>query len=155
MKTVTTALLGGMMLVASASNAQPGGGFGFGPGMGGGFPGAELVLEHMADYLDLTDAQRDSIAAIVETVKPEAQALREQARSNRETMQALDVSDVDYDVVLNEVAISNGDLATQATLLFAEVRQEISGVLTPEQLEKLENARERRRDAGKSRFRRG
>lgn len=155
MKTLTTALFGGMLLVASTANAQPAGGFGFGPGMGGSFPGAELVMDHVADYLDLDEAQRDAIAGIIDSVQPEAQVLREQARSNRETIQALDPSDADYDSVLNEVAISNGNLATQATILFAEVRQDVGEVLTPEQLEKLENARERRRSAGKKRFRQG
>lgn len=159
MKTTITALLaGGLALsLAVAAWAQPGSGprGGFGGGIGAGIPNPELMLEHMADHLDLDEAQRDSIQAIMESVRPEAKALREQARSNRQALHDADRSSPDYENVVNEVAVSNGNLATQATLLFAQVSGEVRDILTEEQLEKLERARERMQSRGKRRFQRG
>ncbi len=151
MKTLSTVMLAGVLtLVLSASAfADFGGGprGGFGPG-GPGFGGPELMLEHMADHLDLDDAQRATVQNIFEAARPEFQALREQARTNREALRSLDAGDP----AVNDIAISNGELATQGTLLAHRVRSEVRSVLTDEQIEKLERSRERMRDAAERRF---
>ena len=144
MKKTTIALLAfvslaGLSTVALADRGGPAGHFGMGPGFGG--PG--LMLEHMADHLDLDDTQRESVRNIIEAAKPEIEALRDQVKANREALEALDVNDAAYSTELNNIAISNGELATQGTLLFTRLRSEVHAVLTDEQIAKLERGKER------------
>jgi Spy/CpxP family protein refolding chaperone len=148
MKSTGLALLAAVALamVSSAATAGPGG-FG-GPGMAE----PRLMLEHMADHLDLDDIQRETVENIIEAVKPEFESLREQGRANREAIAALDPADPAYSTELNRVAVSNGELATQATLLMARVRTEVNAVLTDEQIAKLERSRERMQKRIKRRF---
>lgn len=150
----TAALLMALVLTAAFSASawsKPGGPmFGGGPGFGN----PEYMLEHMADYLDLDDAQRQTVSNIIEAHKPEIQALREQARSNRETLESLDQADPAYETTLNNVALSNGELATQGTLLTTRLKTEISAVLTDEQREKLERGKERMKRRFEDRFER-
>ena len=151
MKTYTIVLLALASMAALSSNAQaqpPGGPPGlFGGGPGAGFPGPGLMLEHMADHLDLDDAQQESVRNILEAAKPEIEALREQARANREALEALDTSDAAYSAELNNIAISNGELATEGTLLFSRIRNGVDAVLTDEQREKLVRGKKRMRKA--------
>ena len=109
------------------------------------------MLEHMADHLDLDDTQRDAVNNIIEAAKPEIQALREKARANREALEALDASDAAYSTELNNIAISNGELATEGTLLFTRIRTEVHAVLTDEQIAKLERGKERMKKRFKER----
>ena len=151
MKTLSAVMLAGVLTLALSASALAdfGGGprGGFGPG-GPGFGGPEMMLEHMADHLDLDDTQRATVQNILEAARPEFQALREQARANREALRTLDAGDP----AVNDIAISNGELATQGTLLAHRVRNEVRAVLTDEQIEKLERSRERMRDAAERRF---
>ncbi len=151
MKTLFAVLLAGVLTLALSASALAdfGGGprGGFGPG-GLGIGGPEMMLEHMADHLDLDDTQRATVENILEAARPEFQALREQARANREALRALDAGDP----AVNDIAVSNGELATQGTLLAHRVRNEVRAVLTDEQIEKLERTRERMRDAAERRF---
>jgi Spy/CpxP family protein refolding chaperone len=145
MKIQTIALLA-LTAIATCSTsalAAPGGGPGPLFAGGPGFPGPGMMLEHMADHLDLDDAQRDSIRNILEAAKPELDALREQVRSNREALDALGAEDPEYSTVLNNIAISNGQLATEGTLLFTRIRTEVHAVLTDEQREKLARSKKR------------
>lgn len=144
MKTQTTALLVllSMLALAPIAQAQPGGGPG---GLFGAGPNPVAMLEHMADHLDLDDTQRESVYNILEAAKPEIEALREQARANREALQALDSSDPAYATTLNDIATSNGQLATEGTLLFTRIRSEVHAVLNDEQREKLARSKERMR----------
>ncbi len=149
MKIYTIALLALLSMAAFSSpvNAEFGGhhrGM-FGPGTGFGGPG--LMLEHMADHLDLDDAQRETVQNILEAARPEIEALREQFRANREALQSLDATDPAYSTELNNIALSNGQLATDGTLLFTRVRSEINAVLTDEQREKLDRGKKRMREA--------
>ncbi len=144
MKKLTIALLAIVPLAvfSTAALAERGGPPGLFGG-GHGLPGAGLMLEHMADHLDLDDAQRDAVSNILEAAKPEIQALRERARANRDALEALDANDAGYSTELNNIAISNGELATEGTLLFTRIRTEVHAVLTDEQIAKLERSKER------------
>ncbi len=151
MKTLYAVMLAGALTLAISASAFAdfGGGprGGFGPG-GPGFGGPELMLEHMADHLDLDDAQRATVQNILEAARPEFEALREQVRANREALMTLDAGDP----TVNDIAISNGELATQGTLLAHRVRSEVRSVLTDEQIEKLERSRDRMLEAAERRF---
>ncbi len=151
MKTLSAVMLASLLTLALSASAFAdfGGGprGGFGPG-GPDFGGPELMLEHMADHLDLDDAQRATVQNILEAARPEFQALRDQARANREALRTLDAGDP----TVNDIATSNGELATQGTLLAHRVRSEVRSVLTDEQIEKLERSRDRMREAAERRF---
>ena len=108
----------------------PRGGAGFGmPGI----PGPEMIAGRMAERLGLDDTQHETIRNIVDAARPEMQALRDKARANRDALAALDAGSPD----VQSIAISNGELATEATLLFTRVRGEINAVLTEEQRAEL------------------
>ena len=130
---------------ASAVQAAPGGGpramFGGGPGFGD----PTIMLEHMADHLDLDAAQREAVQSILAAARPELEALRAQARANHEALQTLDSNDAAYSTQLNNIALSNGQLATDGTLLMTRIRTEVHAVLTDEQQERLERGKERMR----------
>lgn len=153
MKIHTVALLALVSIAVFSASAQAGpGGM---PGMMfGGGPGPGMMLEHMADHLDLDDAQRESVRNILEAARPEIESLREQFRANREALEALDTSDPAYSAELDNIAISNGQLATEGTLLFTRVRTEIHAVLTDDQREKLARSKQRMRKAFERRLQR-
>jgi len=142
----------GLLLALTFSldaQARPGG-FG-GPGSA---MGPALMLEHMADHLDLTDTQRAELDNIIAAARPEAEALREQFRENREALASLDANDPATSAELNNLALSNGELATQGTLLAARVRSDVYAMLTEEQIEKLERSKERMQKRFAKRFER-
>ena len=141
-----------MAAVSMPAEAGRGGPLGF-PG-GGAFHDPDLMIEHMADHLDLDDTQRTQVQNIVEAARPEIEALREQMRANREALASLDAEDPGYSAQLNDIALSNGQLATDGTLLFTRVRSEIQAVLTEEQRAKLARSKERMRNAVERRTRR-
>jgi Spy/CpxP family protein refolding chaperone len=152
MKNYPYVILVAVLVAAFSINAQAnprGPGFG-GPGFG--IPDPAMMLEHMADHLDLDDSQRATIENIVEAVRPEAEALREQFRANREALHALDASDPAYETTLNNLAMSQGQLATEGVLLATRIRTEIHAVLTDEQLEKLERGKRRMKKRIEQRF---
>ena len=141
-RTIVVLVIASLAAAFATAQADPRGGP---PGLfgGPGFGGPTLMLEHMADHLDLDDAQRDSVRNIFEAAKPEIEALRDKARANREALEALETSSAAYSAELNNIAISNGELATEATLLFTRIRAEVHAVLTDEQIAKLERGKER------------
>ncbi len=154
MKAVTVILVAVLAVAGTASFAYAGPGFGPGP-MGGFARDPELMLEHMTDHLDLTDDQQAAIANIIEANRAEGQAIREQLKANRQAIQALDPADASYEAELNNIALSNGELATAGTLLAVRVKSEVKAVLTDEQIEKLQRGKERMKKRFKKRFDRG
>lgn len=116
-----------------------------GPGFGMPEPGK--MIERMADRLDLDEAQHESLTNIVSAAKPQIDALREKARANRKALRALDATDPE----VQTIAISNGELATEGTLLFTQIRSDINAVLTDEQRAKLAEAKENRKERGERR----
>jgi len=143
------ALLASVLLVSAAQADLDGpqrGGPPFG-GPGFGLPNAGMMVEHMAEYLDLDDTQIESVQNIMSAAEPEMQALREQMRANHEALESLAADDPE----VQNIAISNGELATAGTLLFVRVRGEIDAVLTAEQRAKLAEFRTQRRDRAERR----
>lgn len=109
-------------------------------------PDINRIVEHMSRKLELNETQELAIRNIVDAVKPEAEALHEQAKVNREAIHALDVSDADYHAKLQNYASRNGELATQMTLLHGRVMAEVSAELTDEQRAKLSELRDGMRE---------
>jgi Spy/CpxP family protein refolding chaperone len=142
---VTVAMLA-TIAYAGGNDGRPGPGrHGGGPGFG--IPDPGMMIGRMAEHLDLDDVQRESVKNIMEAAKPELEALREQFRANREALQALDAGDPE----VQNIALSNGQLATEGTLLFSRIRGEIHAVLTDEQLAKAAEFKEQRKERGERR----
>ena len=142
---VTVAMLS-TIAFAGGKDGRPGPDRHFG-GPGFGMPDPGMIIGRMAERLDLDDAQRESVKNIMDAAKPELKVLREQLRANHEALQALDAGDPE----VQNIAISNGQLATEGTLLFSRIRGEIHAVLTDEQLAKAAELKEQRKERGERR----
>ena len=103
-----------------------------------------MISGRMADRLDLDETQRETVKNIMEAAQPEMKALREKLRANHDALQALDVGDPE----VQNIAASNGELATEATLLFSRIRGEIHAVLTDEQRAQLPTEKKRMETQG-------
>jgi Spy/CpxP family protein refolding chaperone len=148
MKNLTLTLIAVVLFATSGLDAEAhprGAAFQPGPGMGA--PDPTMVIEHLADHLDLDDAQRESVQSILEAMRPEAEALRSRFAANHEALQALDTSDTGYETALNNLALSQGQLATEGVLLATRLRNKVNAVLTEEQREKLARGKERMKKA--------
>ncbi|MEM1176003.1 MAG: Spy/CpxP family protein refolding chaperone [Pseudomonadota bacterium] len=150
MKTPTVLLIAVLAFAGftSAVHAAPG----FGPGGFGGPGNPAAMLERMSDHLDLSADQQAAIESILEASKPEMRALRQQLKANREAIQALDPAGTSYAAELNNLALSNGELATTGTLLSVRVKTEVAAVLTDEQKARLKRGKERMQKRIKARF---
>lgn len=154
--TTVISLLALSFFVMDAS-AEPGRRQGDGPfgmdGPGFGPPGA--IMERIAKHVDLDDVQRESIKNILDAAKPEIKALRERAKANRDTMRELQVDDPNRSSIVNNIAVENGEIATQGTLLFDRVHTEVHAVLTDEQRQTLEESRAKLREGRENRREKG
>ena len=144
-KTVILALLTSALLATSAyadSDGRKGPRDRQFDGPGVGMPHPAMMTGRMAERLGLDEAQRESVENIMSAAKPEMEALRERVKANHEALRALSPGDPE----VQNIAISNGELATEATLLFARVRGEIDAVLTDEQRAELAELKDRAGD---------
>jgi len=148
-KATLLALLSSALLMSTAQADFDGpqrGGPPFG-GPGFGMPNAGMMVERMAEYLDLDETQLENVQNIMSAAEPEMKALREQQRANHEALESLGADDPE----VQNIAISNGELATAGTLLFVRVRGEIDAVLTDEQRARFAEFREQKRDRAERR----
>ncbi len=99
------------------------GGMGMHPGM----------LDRMADELDLSDAQRQTIRGLFESARPAMQANRDEMRKNAELLRNTEPGDKDYQSVVERVSRASGELASRAVSDGAQLRARVWAVLTPEQ----------------------
>ncbi len=109
-----------------------------GRAMGRGFRDPDRMVEMMQRHLDLDEAQSQQLNNIMEAVKPEIQAAQTAFRENREAIHSLQTSDPDYSVKLQNLSSANGELAAKMTLLHGRIRADVHAVLTPEQLQMME-----------------
>jgi Spy/CpxP family protein refolding chaperone len=140
-------------LLAFTSTSYADDGFGGSYGKRSGMERGLMISARMLDRLDLEDTQRQTVDNIFEAAKPELDALREEKLANRAAFDALDPTNASYSVDLEAIAIENGRLATEATLLFARLHNEVAAVLTEDQRAKLEQGIEHRGERGNSRKR--
>jgi Spy/CpxP family protein refolding chaperone len=103
------------------------------------------MLERMTRHLDLDDTQSQTIGNILESAKPEINALRERSEATRKAMHELDVNDPDYGSNLQRLSTEIGALTSEATLLHGRLRAEVFAELTTEQRERAAQGRGRMR----------
>ena len=119
-------------------------GLGRGPGGPGGFLGPLARMEFIADELELTEEQREAIRASIDVAVSDARPVLEAMRDNREALrEAGDPESYDAATVA-ALAETQGDLVAELILLKTATRAEVFGVLTPEQVEAIEERRSRR-----------
>ena len=97
-------------------------------------------IGRMIEHLELDEEQARIVMNIMEASKPEFESLRQRTRANHEATRSLDVSDAEFGTKLQNLAIENGELTTEMTILQGRVRADVHGVLTPAQQQKLAEA---------------
>jgi Spy/CpxP family protein refolding chaperone len=143
-----TVLLTGALAVAAFSMAdaqgQRRGPGGFGPGMGRGF----IALQN----LDLTDAQRDQVRAILQEERSgEAPAHRKLHQQLRAELLADTPDDQKIALLRDQITRAQGEALTHQI----DVQRKIAQVLTAEQRAKAREALAKARDNRDGRGRRG
>lgn len=100
------------------------------PGEGGRF------VDAMAARLELTVEQQDAIRDLMVRSRPAIRELRDAQRANRRELMETPTDAADYDVVLQRVAETNGQLTTDMIRRHGQLRAEVHALLTPEQRER-------------------
>lgn len=147
-------ILGTATLLAFASAsamAGPGNGFGgfsargecTGLGMGDGAPGGVGLLGRAWRQLDLTQAQRDAIRAVVEAEREKVTALRQQLRQNREAFRTANPPTRFDEAAVRAHVAEQAKIRAELAVVLARTRAKALAVLNPEQLKQLEQWRDR------------
>lgn len=104
--------------------------------------------ELLAGYLGLTDAQKAQAKTIFDNAKTAAQPIRSQMQQARTTLNAA----IKAGQPVDAAAAAVGNLFGQLTAIQAKEREQFRGILTPDQLAKLDQfrARVRNRAGGKA-----
>ena len=136
------------LIIASALliGAISAGGIAFGEGRhhGGGdlgFGHGPERIERMAERLDLSDEQRDSIRAIVDKARPAFREYGDSLRDNREKLRELAQADDADQAAIRALADAQGGAMADMIVLRTDMMREVRAVLTPEQRKELENRR--------------
>lgn len=117
----------------------PGGGGAFGGFGGQGGHHLLRVLDRVGDRIGLTDAQRTEIQAIVDAGKPGLDALRDQARAERETFRdSHEIGDFD-EATFRAHFESQARLHVEMQLIGASMMSQAWAVLTPAQQQELQD----------------
>ena len=106
----------------------------------------------IADELDLTAEQRQSIKDIFAKARPQFQELRETMRENAERLRKTAPDAADYDKVVSQVRKSASELAGKMVTQGSEIRSRVWTVLTPEQRKKLPELEAQMRDKFRERM---
>ena len=119
-------------------------GFGRGGRGAGGFLGPLARMEIIADELGLTEEQRDAIRATVDTAVSDARPVLEAMRDNRQALREAGDPESYDPATVAALAETQGDLVAELIQLKTATRADVFGILTPEQVEAIEDLRSRR-----------
>ncbi|MEM9301292.1 MAG: Spy/CpxP family protein refolding chaperone [Pseudomonadota bacterium] len=140
---ITGTLLGLTLAGATAVLAMPGpdrGGFGgAGRDHGVGIMRQLARVERLADQLDLTDSQREAARDAVDAAFDAARPILRELSDNRRDLRVLvreDAAEVD---TVTAIAERQGDLVSELIVMRVNLRAELRGILTDEQIAQLEN----------------
>ena len=139
-KTMTVAVLAACMVSAPAFS-RPGHG---GPHGIEGLLHLSHHLERVAEELNVTDEQRDSIRAIIDAARPQFQEVGDSLRANRELIRTVSSPDAYDTEAVAILADEQGALVSQMVVLGAQTKVDVLSILTAEQREQLEDLREER-----------
>jgi protein CpxP len=100
--------------------------------------------------LNLTSEQQAQVKDILEKQKPQREAHWKAMRESRQALREATRSDAYDSAKVREIATKQAALHADMTVLRAETRHRIYGLLTPEQKQKWDAKRDRRHDTEKS-----
>ena len=103
----------------------------------GGPPHGLMLLDHLLDTVDATDAQRTQIQAIHAKYAPQMKDLHQQIRQTHESEMALDTTSSGYLDQASSLIDQRSALMAKAEKLHAQMRQEVGAILTADQRAKL------------------
>lgn len=118
-----------------------------GPGHFGG-----RHMERMARFLELTEAQREAARALHEEAREAMEPIHERSRALHQELRALLAQESPDPLAVGEKAIALDVNRDEMRRLSEETHAEFRALLTPDQLDKLEQLHERR---GERHHRRG
>ncbi|MGF1529598.1 MAG: Spy/CpxP family protein refolding chaperone [Candidatus Competibacterales bacterium] len=101
----------------------------------GGHPGPRLerLIDRLDGQLDLTPEQRSAMDAVVDTVRPELDALTREIRDSRRTVRRAGRTLPFQEDTVRTLADAHGQLVADAMVLRARTRAELLSVLSDEQ----------------------
>ena len=113
-------------------------------GMYGGKAGPERWLGHMAEKLELNEAQKAEVKGILEAAKADAQPLRERMRANMKAEREAFESGAD-EVALKKLARETADTRVELMVHGQALEQKVRAVLTAEQNAELDAHKAKRK----------
>jgi len=149
---MASAVMAGLVMAGEGGHEHREGKRGAGMGMHG-MQNPQRMVQHLSRWLDLDEAQTAELGNVVLATKPQMTELRERVRANHEAIMSLDVNASDYDARVQSLALEKGQLATEMTLLVAQVRVDINSKLTPAQQQTLAEGMNRKRQRWQERQR--
>jgi len=133
--------LTGVMLAQQPAGPGPGMGRGRVGAVGRGMFGAMGARQDVLfGYLGLTDAQRVQAQTIFNNAKTAAQPIRDQLKQARADLHAA----IGAGKPVNDLAAVQGSLMGQLIAIRANAQEQFRGILTPDQLTKLQQLRNKR-----------
>ena len=112
-----------------------------GPGMRGGPGGRGGMFGLPMRGLDLTDAQRDRVRAIMESHRDQQKAIGDRMQAAREALRAAIEAETTDEPAIRAAAADIGAIEADAAVLQAKIHGEVFGLLTPEQVKKAKELR--------------
>ena len=112
-----------------------------GPGMRGGPGGRGGMFGLPMRGLDLTDAQREQVRAIMESHRDQQKAIGDRMQAARKALRAAIEAETADEVAIRAAAAEIGAIEADAAVLQAKIRGEVFGLLTPEQVKKAKELR--------------
>lgn len=132
------------------------GGFGrFGGPGGRGGPGGPLGALGIISRIDLSDAQRDQVQALVESRRDETKGLADRARTVHEALEVAVTADTFDEGTIRARSVDVASVEADMAIARARLHADILQILTPEQRTRLKELqgqmRERRQEGRPSR----
>ena len=112
-----------------------------GPGMRGGPGGPFGMAGFPLRGLDLTDAQREQVKAIMESHRDEQKAIGDRMQAARKALHEAIAADTFDETAVRAKAAEIGAVEADAAVLQARIKSEIFAILTPEQVKKAKDLR--------------
>jgi Spy/CpxP family protein refolding chaperone len=109
------------------------------------------VLRSIAQALNLTDAQKQQAQAIIQQTRQTVQPLRQQSKQNRQALMAA-IKAGKGDVEIHQLALTQGNLASQLVAARTEALAKLYAMLTPDQRAKADSMLQQVRQTIKQRI---
>jgi Spy/CpxP family protein refolding chaperone len=111
---------------------------------GGGGSDNPMGMLRVLRSLDLSDSQRDAVQALADEFRPRVHEAQNLVKELGDELRATAEESGFNEALLRPTAEAKGAAMAEVTLLNLELRSRIHEVLTPEQLDTIENLRHQR-----------